>query len=102
MSSLMVYCMSRLRKHCSSESCEPGVGDYLSPLSFIFHHLLQVVLELCRTEQITDTETIEMHLERIKSLVSTWAAQVSFSKCDVQLWSVVMFSIKQFFFLLKL
>lgn len=38
----------------------------------------QVVLELCRAEQIRDTETIEMHLERIKALVSTWAAQVIF------------------------
>uniref|UniRef100_A0A3B4H7L9 Zinc finger protein 14-like n=1 Tax=Pundamilia nyererei TaxID=303518 RepID=A0A3B4H7L9_9CICH len=36
----------------------------------------RVVLELCRTEQITDRETIEMHLNRIKALVSTWAAQV--------------------------
>lgn len=38
--------------------------------------LLQVVLELCRSKQVTDRETIDMHLERIRSLVSTWAAQV--------------------------
>ena len=36
----------------------------------------RVVLELCQTEEIIDRETIELHLERIKSLVSTWAAQV--------------------------
>lgn len=39
--------------------------------------LLQVVLELCRSKQVTDRETVDMHLERIRSLVSTWAAQVS-------------------------
>lgn len=54
-----------------------------------------MVLELCRTEQITDTETIEMHLQRIKSLVSTWAAQVSFLNYDLQVWSTVMFSIQR-------
>lgn len=53
-----------------------------------------MVLELCRSEQITDTETIEMHLQRIKSLVSTWAAQVSFLKCDLRVWSTVMFIIQ--------
>lgn len=37
----------------------------------------QVVLELCRAEEITEAETIEMHLERIRTLISTWAAQVS-------------------------
>nr|XP_020469342.1 zinc finger protein 585A-like [Monopterus albus] len=42
----------------------------------------RVVLELCRTEQITDTETIEMHLERIKALVSTWAAQPCFADVE--------------------
>uniref|UniRef100_A0A8C3AEB1 TERF1-interacting nuclear factor 2 N-terminal domain-containing protein n=1 Tax=Cyclopterus lumpus TaxID=8103 RepID=A0A8C3AEB1_CYCLU len=46
----------------------------------------RVVLELCRAERILDTETIEMHLERIKALVSTWAAQVSlfFLNCVLQ------------------
>lgn len=39
--------------------------------------LLQVVLELCRSKQVTDRETVDMHLERIRNLVSTWAAQVS-------------------------
>ncbi|XP_029018710.1 zinc finger protein 14-like isoform X1 [Betta splendens] len=42
----------------------------------------RVVLELCRTEQITDTETIEMHLERIKALISTWAAQPCFAEVE--------------------
>uniref|UniRef100_A0AAX7VRC2 C2H2-type domain-containing protein n=1 Tax=Astatotilapia calliptera TaxID=8154 RepID=A0AAX7VRC2_ASTCA len=42
----------------------------------------RVVLELCRTEQITDRETIEMHLNRIKALVSTWAAQPSFADVE--------------------
>uniref|UniRef100_UPI0037E782CB zinc finger protein 11-like n=1 Tax=Semicossyphus pulcher TaxID=241346 RepID=UPI0037E782CB len=42
----------------------------------------RVVLELCRAEQVTDTETIEMHLERIKALVSTWAAQPCFAGVD--------------------
>ncbi|KAI3366341.1 hypothetical protein L3Q82_000500 [Scortum barcoo] len=42
----------------------------------------RVVLELCRAEQITDTETIEMHLERIKALISTWAAQPCFAEVD--------------------
>lgn len=34
---------------------------------------------MCRAKQIIDRETIEMHLERIRALVSTWAAQVSVS-----------------------
>ncbi|KAK5849006.1 hypothetical protein PBY51_008681 [Eleginops maclovinus] len=42
----------------------------------------RVVLELCRAEQIQDTETIEMHLERIKTLVSTWAAQPCFAEVE--------------------
>ncbi|XP_013886672.1 zinc finger protein 624 [Austrofundulus limnaeus] len=42
----------------------------------------RVVLELCRSEQIADTESIQMHLDRIKTLVATWAAQPCFS--DVQ------------------
>ncbi|KAM9327557.1 uncharacterized protein KZ484_019031 [Pholidichthys leucotaenia] len=42
----------------------------------------RVILDLCRAEQITDTETIEMHLEKIKAIVSTWAAQPCFA--DVQ------------------
>lgn len=46
--------------------------------------LLQVVLDLCRAEQITDMDAIEMHLERIKDLVSTWAAQVCFLKSDIK------------------
>lgn len=37
---------------------------------------LQVLLEMCRPEQMTDVETIEMHLERIKALMSEWATQV--------------------------
>ncbi|XP_029351527.1 zinc finger protein 14-like [Echeneis naucrates] len=42
----------------------------------------RVVLELCQAEQITDRETIEMHLEQIKALVSTWAAQPCFSEVE--------------------
>uniref|UniRef100_A0A1A8QFA7 Zinc finger protein 473 n=1 Tax=Nothobranchius rachovii TaxID=451742 RepID=A0A1A8QFA7_9TELE len=42
----------------------------------------RVVLEMCRSEQISDTEAIEMHLDQIKTLVSTWAAQPCFT--DVQ------------------
>ncbi|MED6276110.1 hypothetical protein CHARACLAT_000064 [Characodon lateralis] len=42
----------------------------------------RVVLELCRSEQITDTDSIQMHLEQIKTLISTWAAQPCFA--DVQ------------------
>ncbi|KAM3587540.1 uncharacterized protein V6R79_008686 [Siganus canaliculatus] len=42
----------------------------------------RVVLELCRSEQVTDTETIQMHLERIRTLVSTWAAQPCFAEVE--------------------
>lgn len=42
--------------------------------------LLQVVLELCQSKEITDRETISNHLERIKTLVSSWAAQVCLSQ----------------------
>ncbi|XP_030295950.1 PR domain zinc finger protein 5-like [Sparus aurata] len=42
----------------------------------------RVVLELCRAEQITDSETIEVHLERIKALISTWAAQPCFAEVE--------------------
>uniref|UniRef100_A0A8C6V2Q6 C2H2-type domain-containing protein n=1 Tax=Neogobius melanostomus TaxID=47308 RepID=A0A8C6V2Q6_9GOBI len=38
----------------------------------------RVVLELCRVEAITNLESIDAHLEQIKTLISTWAAQV----CD--------------------
>lgn len=34
---------------------------------------------MCRAEPVADAESIEMHLERIRALVSTWAAQVSLS-----------------------
>uniref|UniRef100_A0A1A7WM11 Zinc finger protein 473 n=2 Tax=Iconisemion striatum TaxID=60296 RepID=A0A1A7WM11_9TELE len=40
----------------------------------------RVVLEMCRSEQILDTEAIELHLEQIKTLVSTWAAQPCFAE----------------------
>uniref|UniRef100_A0A8C6V0B3 C2H2-type domain-containing protein n=1 Tax=Neogobius melanostomus TaxID=47308 RepID=A0A8C6V0B3_9GOBI len=36
----------------------------------------RVVLELCRVEAITNLESIDAHLEQIKTLISTWAAQV--------------------------
>ncbi|XP_022068427.1 zinc finger protein 14-like [Acanthochromis polyacanthus] len=42
----------------------------------------RVVLELCRAEHIRDTETIEMHLDRIKALISTWAAQPCFAEVE--------------------
>ncbi|CAG5927384.1 unnamed protein product [Menidia menidia] len=42
----------------------------------------RVVLELCRSEQSADRESIEMHLDRIKSLVSTWAAQPCFADVE--------------------
>ncbi|CAG04154.1 unnamed protein product, partial [Tetraodon nigroviridis] len=44
--------------------------------------LLQVVLELCRAEPMADAETIEAHLERIRALVSTWAAQPCFAQVE--------------------
>ncbi|CAL8242464.1 unnamed protein product [Merluccius merluccius] len=40
----------------------------------------RVVLDLCRADQITEIETIEMHLERIKSIISTWASQPYFAE----------------------
>ncbi|XP_068442084.1 zinc finger protein 11-like isoform X2 [Clinocottus analis] len=43
----------------------------------------RVVLELCRAERVRDTEAIEMHLERIKALVSTWAAQPCFADVEI-------------------
>ncbi|XP_057711466.1 zinc finger protein 30-like [Corythoichthys intestinalis] len=42
----------------------------------------RVVLELCRSEANPDRETIQMHLSRIKGLISTWASQPCFA--DVQ------------------
>ncbi|XP_035504835.2 zinc finger protein 99-like isoform X2 [Scophthalmus maximus] len=42
----------------------------------------RVVLELCQAEEMTDRETIEMHLDRIKALVSTWAAQPCFAEVE--------------------
>ncbi|KAM8910750.1 uncharacterized protein AB9W97_006962 [Spinachia spinachia] len=43
----------------------------------------RVVLELCRAEQVGDAEIIEMHLERIKALVSTWAAQPCLAEVNI-------------------
>lgn len=42
----------------------------------------RVVLEMCRTDQTTDMESIGFHLERIKALVSTWAAQPCFAEVE--------------------
>ncbi|XP_034019424.1 zinc finger protein 11-like [Thalassophryne amazonica] len=42
----------------------------------------RVVLELCRAEQITDVESIEMHLSQIRTLISTWAAQPCFEAVE--------------------
>ncbi|XP_037315662.2 zinc finger protein 11-like isoform X2 [Pungitius pungitius] len=43
----------------------------------------RVVLEMCRAEQIGDAEAVEMHLEHIKALVSTWAAQPCFAEVNI-------------------
>uniref|UniRef100_A0A3B5PTR8 Zinc finger protein 11-like n=1 Tax=Xiphophorus maculatus TaxID=8083 RepID=A0A3B5PTR8_XIPMA len=43
----------------------------------------RLVLELCRSEQSTDTESVEMHLDRIRTLISSWAAQVGSLHNDV-------------------
>ncbi|XP_019749175.1 zinc finger protein 11-like [Hippocampus comes] len=40
----------------------------------------RVVLELCRSKLDPEMETIEMHLSRIKSLISTWAGQPCFAE----------------------
>lgn len=40
----------------------------------------RAVLELCRVDAITNIESIDMHLEQIKALVSTWAAQPCFAE----------------------
>lgn len=53
--------------------------------------LLQVVLELCQSKQVTDRETVDMHLERIRSLVSTWAAQVSCRLSLTPAWLVFLY-----------
>ncbi|XP_041833320.1 zinc finger protein 420-like isoform X2 [Melanotaenia boesemani] len=72
------------------------VEDFISTVTEIVPELLnadqkaqlllglraRMVLELCRPEQITDTESIEMHLDRIKALVSTWAAQPYFADVE--------------------
>ncbi|XP_029969690.1 zinc finger protein 14-like [Salarias fasciatus] len=42
----------------------------------------RVVLELCRSAPVQEAEAIEAHLERIKSLISTWAAQPCFADVD--------------------
>ncbi|KAK5615983.1 hypothetical protein CRENBAI_019456 [Crenichthys baileyi] len=39
----------------------------------------RVLLELCRPEQITDTESVELHLKQIRTIISTWAAQPCFA-----------------------
>ncbi|KAG7267314.1 hypothetical protein CRUP_030079 [Coryphaenoides rupestris] len=40
----------------------------------------RVVLDLCRADQITEVEMIDMHLDRIKAIISTWAAQPYFAE----------------------
>uniref|UniRef100_A0AAV2IV96 C2H2-type domain-containing protein n=1 Tax=Knipowitschia caucasica TaxID=637954 RepID=A0AAV2IV96_KNICA len=42
----------------------------------------RVVLEMCRGDHITNTESIGRHLEKIKQLVSSWAAQPSFAEIE--------------------
>ncbi|XP_076016017.1 uncharacterized protein LOC143008236 [Genypterus blacodes] len=73
-----------------------GVEQFISTVTEIVPELLnadqkaqlllglraRVVLELCRAEQIADMDVIELHLERIKDLVSTWAAQPCFADID--------------------
>ncbi|XP_061663043.1 zinc finger protein 420-like [Syngnathoides biaculeatus] len=40
----------------------------------------RVVLELCRSEATPERETVDMHLSRIRGLISTWAAQPCFAE----------------------
>ncbi|XP_068611466.1 zinc finger protein 11-like [Brachionichthys hirsutus] len=42
----------------------------------------RVVLELCQDEKILDRESIEAHLQRIRSLISMWAAQPCFANVE--------------------
>ncbi|KAM9845722.1 uncharacterized protein ACBR49_010743 [Aulostomus maculatus] len=42
----------------------------------------RVVLELCRAERLPERDAIEMHLKRIKDLVSNWAAQPCFAEVE--------------------
>ncbi|KAM9824670.1 TERF1-interacting nuclear factor 2-like [Neosynchiropus ocellatus] len=42
----------------------------------------RVVLELCRSEAVPPRETINSHLNRIKTLVSTWASQPCFADVE--------------------
>lgn len=65
---------------------------YLTLTFILTNPMLQMVLELCQSKQVTDRETVDMHLERIRSLVSTWAAQV---RCFFSplFWGLVCFLI---------
>ncbi|XP_049617149.1 zinc finger protein 11 [Syngnathus scovelli] len=40
----------------------------------------RMVVDLCRSEENPERETIEVHLERIKGLISTWASQPCFAE----------------------
>lgn len=43
----------------------------------------RVVLDLCRAEQIVDLETIQMHLEKIRTLISSWTTQTCFADMEL-------------------
>ncbi|XP_028307462.1 zinc finger protein 11-like [Gouania willdenowi] len=42
----------------------------------------RVVLELCRSTEMTDRESVEIHLDRINTLVSSWASQPCFVEVE--------------------
>lgn len=48
---------------------------------------------MCRAEPIADAETIEVHLERIRALVSTWAAQVRLCFSLTAIGHLLVFSV---------
>ncbi|XP_021177853.2 zinc finger protein 624 [Fundulus heteroclitus] len=58
-----------------------SVPELLSPVQKVQLLLglrARAVLELCRSEQIVDTEAVQVHLKRVKTLLATWAAQPCF------------------------
>lgn len=58
------------------------VPELLSPelkVQLLLGLRARVVLELCRSEQFIDVDFVKMHLQKIRNLISAWAAQPCFT-----------------------
>lgn len=60
-----------------------------SDIPLIVVSWLQLILELCRSEETADLQIIQPHLDRMQSLKSLWKMEVSLDgQSAAKIWSV--------------